>query len=360
MEYAIAASAVALCLTVSSVAAEEDGDCSGKADSCRNKRHALHLKIVAIVSILVAGTIGVCLPVVGRTLSALRPDRNTFFVIKAFAAGVILATGFVHVLPDAFESLTNKCLNQNPWGNFPFAGFIAMMAAVCTLMVDAVATGYYEHSHFKIQNQANLNEGTENDDAKDSEHENHLHAHSHATHDHAHGSNSAIINEDSSIRHRVIAQVLELGIVAHSVIIGISLGASESPCTIRPLVGALSFHQFFEGMGLGGCIVQAGFKNKSLAVILMTFFFAMTTPFGIALGIGISSAYNENSPTALIVEGVFNAASSGILIYMALVDLLAADFINSSRMKRSGALQLYAYVALLLGVGAMSLIAKWA
>lgn len=51
-------------------------------------------------------------------------------------------------------------------------------------------------------------------------------------------------------------QVLELGIVVHSVIIGISLGASDSPSTIRPLVAALSFHQFFEGMGLGGCIAQ--------------------------------------------------------------------------------------------------------
>lgn len=47
-----------------------------------------------------------------------------------------------------------------------------------------------------------------------------------------------------------------MGIVVHSVIIGISLGASESPSAIRPLVVALSFHQFFEGMGLGGCIAQ--------------------------------------------------------------------------------------------------------
>ena len=44
--------------------------------------------------------------------------------------------------------------------------------------------------------------------------------------------------------------------MVHSVIIGISLGASESPKTIRPLVAALTFHQFFEGMGLGGCISQ--------------------------------------------------------------------------------------------------------
>lgn len=358
MKYIIAGSAIALCFMVNSVAAQENS-CSGKDSACRNKTEALHLKIGAIASILVAGTIGVCLPVVGRTFSALRPDRNIFFVIKAFAAGVILATGFVHVLPDAFDSLTSECLSPNPWGNFPFAGFIAMMAAVCTLMVDALATGYYERSHFKNQNKGDhLNEGTDPDNGDDSQHEDHVHAHSHATDGHAHGSNT--IAEDSRIRHRVIAQVLELGIVAHSIIIGISLGASESPCTIRPLVAALSFHQFFEGMGLGGCIVQAGFRNKSLAVILMTFFFAVTTPFGIALGIGISSAYDENSPTALIVEGVFNAASSGILIYMALVDLLAADFINSSRMRKNGALQLCSYVSLLLGIGAMSLIAKWA
>ena len=51
-------------------------------------------------------------------------------------------------------------------------------------------------------------------------------------------------------------QVLELGIVVHSVIIGVSLGASQSPDTIRPLIIALSFYQFFESMGLGGCISQ--------------------------------------------------------------------------------------------------------
>ena len=44
--------------------------------------------------------------------------------------------------------------------------------------------------------------------------------------------------------------------MVHSVIIGISLGASESAATVRPLVAALTFHQFFEGMGLGGCIAQ--------------------------------------------------------------------------------------------------------
>jgi len=50
--------------------------------------------------------------------------------------------------------------------------------------------------------------------------------------------------------------VLELGIVVHSVVIGLSMGASMNPCTIRPLIAAICFHQMFEGMGLGGCILQ--------------------------------------------------------------------------------------------------------
>ncbi|KDO64383.1 hypothetical protein CISIN_1g044821mg, partial [Citrus sinensis] len=145
--------------------------------------------------------------------------------------------------------------------------------------------------------------------------------------------------------------VLELGILVHSVIIGISLGASESPKTIKPLVAALTFHQFFEGMGLGGCITQAKFKSRGVAILAL--FFSLTTPVGIAIGIGISSVYDENSPTALIVEGIFNAAAAGILIYMSLVDLLAADFMNP-KMQTNKRLQFGANVSLLLGAGCMS------
>lgn len=91
----------------------------------------------------------------------------------------------------------------------------------------------------------------------------------------------------------------------------------------------------------------------------MMLFFSMTTPMGIGVGIGISSVYKENSPTALIVEGIFNSASAGILIYMSLVDLLAADFMNP-KLQSSVRLQLGAHSSLLMGAGCMSFLAKWA
>ncbi|XP_007022739.2 PREDICTED: zinc transporter 1 [Theobroma cacao] len=322
-------------------------------DLAQNKGEALKYKLGAIAAILVAGAVGVSLPLLGRRIPALRPENDIFFMIKAFAAGVILATGFVHILPDAFKNLTSPCLKESPWGNFPFSGFVAMMSAIGTLMIDTFATGYYKRQHFNKNKQVNA------DEENAAEHAGHVHVHTHATHGHAHGSASPSEEFGLSelIRQRIISQVLEVGIVVHSVIIGISLGASESPDTIRPLLAALSFHQFFEGMGLGGCISQAQFK--SLSVAIMGTFFSLTTPLGIAVGIGISCFYNDNSPTALIVGGVFNSGSAGILIYMSLVDLLAADFMNP-RLQSNVRLQVGANVSLLLGAACMSVLAKWA
>lgn len=61
----------------------------------------------------------------------------------------------------------------------------------------------------------------------------------------------------------ILDKILEMGIVSHSVIIGLSLGVSQSPCTIKPLVAALSFHQFFEGFALGGCISEVNVHFNS-------------------------------------------------------------------------------------------------
>ncbi|XP_041992700.1 zinc transporter 1-like [Salvia splendens] len=235
-------------------------DCGGHGDDQaqrRNHTEALRYKLASIGSVLCAGAVGVSLPILGRRFEVLRPENDVFFMIKAFAAGVILATGFVHILPDAFRSLSSPCLGEDPWGKFPFAGFVAMMAAIGTLVVDTVATSFYKSTHLDKSKLVD-------EEASGDGHDGHVHVHTHSTHGLVNGAASAAPLLDMSVsdlvRQRIISQVLEVGIVVHSVIIGLSLGASESVETIKPLLAALSFHQFFEGMGLGGCISQAKFK----------------------------------------------------------------------------------------------------
>ncbi|KAI3681571.1 hypothetical protein L6452_36371 [Arctium lappa] len=337
------------------------GECTCEQEEDEGKKNeALRYKLIALASILIFGAIGVCIPFIGKIFPALSPEKDGFFVIKAFAAGVILATGFIHVLPDAFESLTNPCLKEHPWGDFPFTGFVAMVATILTLLFETSSAAYQQRSRSKSTQKV---AGGNGDEENNRQHVvGQVAAHTHASHGHAHGSMTLVVDGGSSSlsqvdRYRIVSKVLELGIIVHSVIIGLSVGASESPKTIKPLVVALTFHQFFEGIGLGGCIFQAEFK--SFAAILMGTMFSLTTPMGIVIGILVTNTYKENSPTALIVEGVLNSASAGILIYMALVDLLSPDFMNP-RMQKNRMLQLCSNVSLLLGAGLMSLLAKWA
>ncbi|KAL6201712.1 hypothetical protein ACLB2K_025424 [Fragaria x ananassa] len=261
--------------------------CTRKQDEDRNQTKQLILyKLVAIVSVLVSSALGVCLPfLVKVNIPFLHPDNDFYLLIKAFAAGVILATGFVHVLPDAQESLTSPCLSQKPWGKFPFTGFVAMVSAIGTLTMEALATGYNKRSALSKPQPVDGDEETNE----------------------VHGS----------------ALVLE---------------PSNSSDTIRNRI-----------------ISQAQYSHKTMAV--MVGFFSLTSPCGIGVGIAISNSYNENSPTSLVVEGLLLSASAGILIYMALVDLLAADFINA-KMLTNPKLQLGANFTLLLGAGFMSLLAK--
>ncbi|XP_039065344.1 fe(2+) transport protein 1-like [Hibiscus syriacus] len=276
----------------------------------------MKLKVIAFVAILVSSVIGVSLPLFSRYMPSLAPDRNLFTVVKAFSSGVILATGYMHVLPDSFNDLMSDCLPRNPWKKFPFTTFVAMLSALFTLMVDSFAMSLYKKRSGPANNGATQEDGNRTI-------ENLEHGHGHALD----------LNYTSSqlLRHRVIAQVLELGIVVHSVVIGLAMGASDNRCTIRSLIAALCFHQMFEGMGLGGCILQAEYKFRMKAI--MVFFFSVTTPLGIVLGVGLTKVYSQTSPTALIVVGLLNASSAGLLNYMALVDLLAADFLGPKLQK---------------------------
>ncbi|XP_031277392.1 probable zinc transporter 8 [Pistacia vera] len=323
------------------------------SSSCNDKVSALPLKIIAIITILITSLIDVSAPLFTHSVKALHPDRNLFVVVKSFAAGIILATGFMHVLPDSFDMLSSSCLEDNPWHKFPFTRFVVMLSVIVTLMVDSLATSIYSQK-CNAGGGVLIPEGERDKElAAAPPSFGHMHGHSHHL-DQTQTSGSVV---SQLMQNRVIAMVLELGIVVHSIVIGLSLGASNNTCSIKGLMVALSFHRMFEGIGLGGCILQA--EYKLFKKMVMVFFFAVTTSFGIALGLALSNAYKENSPTALISVGLLNASSAGLLIYMALVDLLAADFM-SQKLQGSIKLQLKSYAAVLLGAGGISLMAKWA
>ncbi|KAK9126714.1 hypothetical protein Scep_015560 [Stephania cephalantha] len=319
---------------------------STRGQWCRDTIAASHLKLISLLVIFVASVIGIASPVLlARRFQSNKPtyDKATL-LIKCFAAGVILSTSLVHVLPDAFDALSDCHVSSlHPWKDFPFAGLLTLLGAAAALAVDLTASchmeqGHGPHGHGQKSNyeMVGVELGTELAGCSESE------------------------ESVEKMKQRLVSQVLEIGIIFHSVIIGVTMGMSQNKCTIKPLVAALAFHQVFEGMGLGGCIAQAGFSFGTTAY--MCFMFAVTTPMGIILGMIIFSVtgYDDSNPNALIMEGLLGALSAGILIYMALVDLIAADFFHNPIMTSQRSIKKLCYVALLLGSASMSVLAIWA
>ncbi|KAG0334367.1 hypothetical protein BG004_000435 [Podila humilis] len=171
------------------------------------------------------------------------------------------------------------------------------------------------------------------------------------------------INDDNDQENRlrmIGTFILEFGLALHSVIIGIALGTTVGTGFVSLFV-ALLFHQFFEGVALGGRIASIHFDRRSLSPWLLSAGFALSTPVGVALGIGIRQSYDGESVTSLLVQGVFDSLSAGILLYTAMVQLMSTELNTNVTFRQAGTRwQTIQFLALWCGAAAMAIIGKWA
>lgn len=185
----------------------------------------------------------------------------------------------------------------------------------------------------------------------------HEHEHGHGEEGHTHGVMGLYTDEEllKRVNSFTIAHVLEIGVAFHSIIIGIALSVESDLSKFDALLIAICFHQFFEGLALGSSI-QGAKITSFLHVGIMTAIFSLSTPAGQAIGLGVASLYDEESATAQETQGIFDSISGGILLYMALVDLIGEDFKKSYK----GCLQMWMVLAVFLGFGFMCILAIWA
>ncbi len=95
--------------------------------------------------------------------------------------------------------------------------------------------------------------------------------------------------------------------------------------------------------------------------LLMALAFAVTTPIGMAIGIGVLHTFNGNDPTTLWAIGTLDALSAGILIWVGVVEMWAGDWMFGGEMAEASPLVAsLALVGLLAGMVLMSFLGKWA
>ena len=254
-----------------------------------------------------------------------------------------------------FVMFQNECVGHLSYEST--AAAIAMAGAMITFLLDYIGsrlasqrTGSVRNANADSESASGSGEGspTGEKNARFPTNDPAPHGHSH---DCAH-VDAAFAAEES---WRVT--LLEAGIIFHSIMIGVTLGAA-SGAGFTTLLIVITFHQFFEGAALGARIALLYWISKIRAVI-MGICFILITPIGIAIGIGVRQSFSQNGKASLLAVGILNAISAGILLYTAF-KLLAHDFVDGPLRHALIKRVLVALAAIVVGLIAMSVLGKWA
>lgn len=317
-------------------------------------------RISSIFVILFVSSAFTVFPVLAKRFPSWKIPVGVYLFARYFGTGVIVATAFVHLLDPAYKRIGPKtCVGESGyWPEYSWCAAIVLASVVIIFLLDLAAEVYVEHKYgvHKDEEATNVFLSHEN------------------TPDQAVAPNSNLKDErctgkwasddgssaaERSFRQQIAAfLLLEFGIIFHSVIIGLNLGVTGSEfSTLYPV---LVFHQSFEGLGIGARMSAIPFGKHTWLPWILCAAYGLTTPISIAIGLGVRNTYTPGSKVSLIIQGVLNAVSAGILIYSGLVELLARDFLfDPCRTKRRSKL-LFMVGCTLLGAGIMALIGKWA
>jgi zinc transporter ZupT len=130
------------------------------------------------------------------------------------------------------------------------------------------------------------------------------------------------------------------------------------------LLIAICFHQTFEGFALGSriaALIPALFDASSPKPWLMALAYGATTPIGQAIGIWMHRLYDPNSEVGLLMVGITNAISSGLLLFAGLVQLIAEDFLSDRSYEvLKGKRRIEACLAVALGGLLMAIVGAFA
>ncbi|KAF8551353.1 ZIP zinc/iron transport family [Imleria badia] len=312
------------------------------------------LRIASVFVILVTSGCGAFFPVLAKRSKWLKVPAGVFNFAKYFGSGVIIATAFIHLLASAISELGSTCLSP-AWQIYPYPLALAMLSLFSIFIIEIIAfrvgsaklaalgIKHDPHGHGLGSHAAHGPEGVSEDEKTTSDLE----------------ASQSHFDDDSALAQIIGVFILEFGVLLHSLLIGLTLAVNPD---FKVLFVVIIFHQTFEGMGIGSRLAFMRLPPKySFIPICGALLYTITTPVGIAVGLGIRNTYNPGSTTASIVSGVMDSLSGGILLYTGLVELMAHEFLFNKEMNKASVGKLaYALCCMLLGTGIMALLGRWA
>ncbi len=264
------------------------------------------IKLALLIAILVAGASGAAMPL--RRREATGGERLLGWG-NAFAAGVFLAAGLVHMLPDADRTWTSL------GHDYPTAFALAGLAFVFMLLVEHVLLPEQAHEE--------------------------VHAPS--------GERFARIAE----RHQhsgdaLAAYAVLIALSIHSLLAGLALGTEADLSRALVIWLAIIAHKTAAGFALGVSLARSGLPARQSWTLVALF--ASATPAGGLVGAILGEVVDGRLGSGL--EAAFLSIASGTFIYVATFDILRDEFpAHGGRFAK--------WCVVTVGVAAMSALAIW-
>lgn len=261
------------------------------------------IKLALLFAILVAGAAGGALPLLRR--GKIQNDRVLGWG-NSLAAGIFLATGLVHMLPDADRIWTNL-----GW-EYPIAFALASFGFTFMLLVEHVLLP--EHAHQEV------------------------HAPS--------GERFARIAEQHHDSLSAYAILIALSI--HSLLAGLALGAQPELARALVISMAIIAHKSAAGFALGVSLARSPLPAaQSWRLVAL---FATATPIGGLIGALLGETLEGR--LAATLEASFLSIAAGTFVYVATFDILRDEFpAPGGRFAK--------WLVLTAGVASMGLLALW-
>ncbi|EMT68618.1 Zinc-regulated transporter 1 [Fusarium odoratissimum] len=350
-----------------SESSESESGSSSSACQPRRRDYDVGLRVGLLFVILATGALGVFGPIL---LHKMMPSKLNIvlIVLKQFGTGIIISTAFVHLYTHAFLMFGNQCIGE--LGYEATTSALVMAGIFLSFLVEYIGNRIVLA---KTKASANLSNAEKK---------------------------SAWLSTEV-----VSVLVMEMGILFHSLLIGLTLVVAGDEYFLTLFVVIL-FHQMFEGIALGSRIATIGTSNDSHAPPVprvsqdtssaqdsdkapastetipneesapagltmkkklgLASLFAFITPIGMAIGIGVLQQFNGNDKSTLIAIGTLDAVSAGILMWVGLVEMWAADWMSGGHGHKAELADANLLTTILAGTGlvaglvVMSLLGKWA
>lgn len=243
------------------------------------------IKLALLIVILVAGAAGAALPLVRRGVAA---RERLLGWGNAFAAGVFLAAGLVHMMPESDDTWARLGYDG------PIAFALAALAFAFMLLVEHVLLPEQAHEEVHAPSGERFTRIAERELGG-------------STHD-----------EHAALSAYAVLTALSI----HSLLAGLALGAEADLSEALVISAAIVAHKTAAGFALGVSLARSSLPRRVSWMLVALF--ATATPIGGLIGTALGASVGGELGATL--EAGFLSIAAGTFVYVATFDILRDEF----------------------------------